>query len=147
MNKRSRKYSNNNRLLLKSENGMDFAVYRCMQKVRKSETREEQPWHCLQLYQLLMETRSKSVPDGNGTVKQVAASVQQATTLRSFTLPVAKLPRTNLQGSYLENKSSFGRLTKSTAGGWSARSISGTETLRSTSPSGNSLAEFSGGCL
>jgi len=117
-----------------------FVWYR--QTDQGSETRKEQPCQHLRSHQSSTDTRSRSTPYENGTVRRVPESARRATMPRSFTPMEAKRLRTSCQSSYMRGKSNSGRPTRSTEDAWSARSISETRILRITFPSGSDRLEF-----
>lgn len=108
---------------------------RCRKKRNWLKKQKEQRCQPSESLQLSTEIPSRCHRSGNGTVRREPESVLPVTMLRNCTPPKGRKRRMLCQSLSMGSRLNSGPLTKWIGGDWSAKCLSGAETLLSFSPS------------
>ena len=108
---------------------------RCRKKRSWLKKQKEQRCQHSESLQLSTEIPSRCHQSGNGTVRREPESVLPVTMLRNCTPPKGRKRRMLCQSLSMGSRLNSGPLTKWIGADWSAKCLSGAETLLSFSPS------------
>lgn len=108
---------------------------RCRKKRNWLKKQKEQRCQHSESLQLSTEIPSRCHRSGNGTVRREPESVLPVTMLRNYTPPKGRKRRMLCQSLSMGSRLNSGPLTKWIGADWSAKCLSGAETLLSFSPS------------